>query len=97
MVALGPLRLVLWPLGLVRAPMNLIFIAVGIRTRRHYTLPVAGLDESNAEAILFALRRAAETPEVRKGDSLCSPSQCTDSLATLLYSRVGATCERSSA
>jgi hypothetical protein len=40
-------------------------IIVGVKHRRTFNLPAAGLDETKAQSILFALRRAATSPEVR--------------------------------
>ncbi len=45
---------------MIRAPLSVIFIVVGIRHRhRDFALPVAGLDEAKAQSIYFALKRAA--------------------------------------
>jgi hypothetical protein len=54
------------PWRLARAPIGFVLLIAGVRHRRCYTIPVAGLDESKAQPLWFSLRRAAETPEVRR-------------------------------
>ena len=63
------------PFRLARLPLSLVLVVIGVRHRRTFHLPAAGLDETKAQSILFALRRAATTPEVqhRTGASLNSP------------------------
>ena len=58
----GALLLVPW--RVVRLPVKLFtFLSGG--SRRVHRLAVAGLDESRAQPILYTLRKAARTPEVR--------------------------------
>lgn len=64
MTILGILRL---PFRLARLPFSLALLVVGVKQKicgRRFHLPVAGLDESKAQSILFALRRAATTLQV---------------------------------
>lgn len=60
MILLDILRL---PFRIVRAPLSVVLLAVGVKHRRSFNLPVAGLDEAKAQSIFFALKRAANTPE----------------------------------
>ncbi len=55
-----------WPWRLVRLPVRLVLVVAGVRKRRAYNLPVAGLDQAKAQGIMFALRRAATNPEVQQ-------------------------------
>lgn len=61
--------------GLVRAPVGFILLLTGLggQRRRSFELPVSGLDESKAQPIWFALRRAAITREVRSSSSALPP------------------------
>lgn len=55
--------LIRWPIKVLRAPVRLVHVLIVGRPRRSYRLPVSGLQETRAQTILFALRRAATTRE----------------------------------
>lgn len=58
-------HIVLSPLRLLRAPVRLMLVALGVkRAKRVYKLPVAGLEQQKASQIVFTLSRAATTDEV---------------------------------
>lgn len=52
-----------WPFRLLRAPVRFILVVTGFKNRKHYNIPVAGLEQSKAQSILFTLRRAASSEE----------------------------------
>ena len=60
------LQLVTLPLRAIRAPIKVLLLP-GESHRTKWHLPVAGLDEEQAQDILFALRRAGSGDEVRRG------------------------------
>lgn len=43
--------------------MRFILVVTGFKNRKHYNIPVAGLEQSKAQSILFTLRRAASSEE----------------------------------
>lgn len=52
-----------WPWRLINLPVHFVLVITGVKKRRHYKLPVAGLEQSRAQGILFTLRRAATNAE----------------------------------
>lgn len=48
---------------MIRAPLGFVFTVIGLRRRRDFALPAAGLDEAKAQSIYFALKRAAISPD----------------------------------